>query len=124
MNPCDRQRQCVRPQRLLWASTGTKDPAVSDTLYVEALASAGTINTVPEKTLLALADHGQAGSTLPADGGYAQAVLQEFRREGVDDQALAARLQREGVQSFTKSWSGLMARIREKGAQPTLVNPT
>ncbi len=113
----------ARPQRLLWASTGTKDPAVSDTLYVESLAATGTINTIPEKTLLAYADHGETGSILPADGGYAQAVLQEFRREGVDDQALAARLQREGVQSFTKSWSGLMARIREKGSQPTLVNP-
>ncbi len=113
----------ARPQRLLWASTGTKDPAVSDTLYVEALPAADTINTIPEKTLLAFADHGQAGSILPADGGYAQAVLQEFRREGVDDQALAARLQREGVQSFTRSWSGLMARIREKGSQPNLVNP-
>ena len=113
----------AHPQRLLWASTGTKDPAVSDTLYVEALAAAHTINTIPEKTLLAFADHGQAGRTLPADGGYAPAVLQEFRREGVDDQALAARLQREGVQSFTKSWSGLMARIREKSSQPALVNP-
>ena len=113
----------ARPQRLLWASTGTKDPAVSDTLYVEALAATDTINTIPEKTLLAYADHGKSGSILPADGGYAQAVLQQFRREGVDDQVLAARLQREGIQPFTKSWSGLMARIREKGSQPTLVNP-
>ena len=108
----------ARPQRLLWASTGTKDPAAPDTLYVEALAAAGTIDTIPEKTLLAFADHGKVGATLPADGGYAQAVLDEFRREGVDDEALAARLQREGVEAFAKSWSGLMARIREKSSQP------
>ena len=108
----------ARPQRLLWASTGTKDPAAPDTLYVEALAAAGTIDTIPEKTLLAFADHGKVGATLPADGGYAQAVLDEFKREGVDDEALAARLQREGVQAFAKSWSGLMARIQEKSSQP------
>lgn len=108
----------ARPQRLLWASTGTKDPAAPDTLYVEALAAAGTIDTIPEKTLLAFADHGKVGATLPADGGYAQAVLDEFRREGVDDEALAARLQREGVEAFAKSWSGLMARILEKSSQP------
>ncbi len=109
----------ARPQRLLWASTGTKDPAAPDTLYVEALAAAETIDTIPEKTLLAFADHGKVGATLPADGGYAQAVLDEFKREGVDDEALAARLQREGVQAFAKSWGGLMARIREKSSQPT-----
>ena len=108
----------ARPQRLLWASTGTKDPAAPDTLYVEALAAAETIDTIPEKTLLAFADHGKVGATLPADGGYAQAVPDEFRREGVDDEALAARLQREGVEAFAKSWSGLMARIREKSSQP------
>ena len=106
------------PQRLLWASTGTKDPAAPDTLYVEALAAAETIDTIPEKTLLAFADHGKVGATLPADGGYAQAVLDEFRREGVDDEALAARLQREGVETFAKSWSALMARIEEKSSQP------
>ncbi len=108
----------ARPQRLLWASTCTKDPAAPDTLYVEALVAAETIDTIPEKTLLAFADHGKVGATLPADGGYAQAVLDEFKREGVDDEALAARLQREGVQAFAKSWSGLMARIREKSSQP------
>ena len=104
----------ARPQRLLWASTGTKDPAARDTLYVEALAAAGTIDTIPEKTLLAFADHGQVGAALPFDGGYAEAVLDEFKREGVDDEALAARLQREGVQAFAESWGALMARIREK----------
>ena len=104
----------ARPQRLLWASTGTKDPGAADTLYIEALAAAGTINTIPDKTLLAFADHGKVDSTLPVDGGDAEAVLQELRREGVDDQALAAQLQREGVDAFARSWSGLMAKIREK----------
>lgn len=104
----------ARPQRLLWASTGTKDPAAPDTFYVEALAAAQTIDTMPEKTLLAFADHGEAGAVLPADGGGAERVLDEFKREGIDDEALAARLQREGVQAFAESWSGLMARIREK----------
>jgi len=108
----------ARPQRLLWASTGTKDPAAPATLYVEALAAAATIDTIPEKTLLAFADHGKVGATLPADGGYAEGVLDEFKREGVDDEALAPRLQREGLQAFAKSWSGLMARIREKSSQP------
>jgi transaldolase len=107
----------AKPQRLLWASTGTKDPAAPDTLYVEALAAAHTINTVPEKTLLAFADHGKVDGPLPVDGGYAEAVLDEFRREGIDDDALAARLQREGVEAFGKSWSDLLARIREKSVQ-------
>lgn len=108
----------ARPQRLLWASTGTKDPAARDTLYIEALAAPDTINTIPEPTLLAFADHGEPGAVMPSDGGYAEAVLDEFRREGVDDEALAARLQREGVQAFAKSWSGLLARIREKSSVP------
>ncbi|MEO6626742.1 MAG: transaldolase [Burkholderiaceae bacterium] len=106
----------ARPQRLLWASTGTKDPAAPDTLYVEALAAPDTIDTIPEKTLAAFADHGKVGSALPADGGYAEAVLEEFRREGVDDEALAERLQREGADSFTASWQALLARIHEKSA--------
>ncbi len=108
----------ARPQRLLWASTGNKDPAAPDTLYVEALAAPDTINTIPDKTLLAFADHGKVGATLPADGGNAEAVLEEFRREGVDTAALAARLQTEGVEAFAKSWSALLSRIREKGSQP------
>ena len=106
----------ARPQRLLWASTGTKDPAAPDTFYVSALAAPDTINTIPEKTLLAFADYGIAGAALPTDGGYAEAVLAEFRREGVDTDALAARLQREGVEAFAISWSALMARITEKQA--------
>ncbi len=113
----------ARPQRLLWASTGTKDPAAPDTLYVEALAASETIVTIPEKTLLAFADHGTVGATLPADGGYAERVLDEFKREGVDDEVLAARLQREGVQAFAKSWSGLMARIREKSSPSPSPSP-
>ncbi len=104
----------ARPQRLLWASTGSKDPAAPDTLYIDALAASHTINTIPEKTLLAFADHGKAGLPLPADGGFADEVLEEFRREGIDDEALAARLQLEGVEAFAKSWRGLMARIRDK----------
>lgn len=104
------------PQRLLWASTGTKDPAAPDTLYLQALAAPDTINTIPEKTLQAFADHGKADAILPADGGYAEAVLEEFRREGVDDEALAARLQDEGADAFAASWQALLARIQEKSA--------
>ena len=107
-------RAGARPQRLLWASTGTKDPAAPDTLYIDALAAPDTINTIPDKTLLAFADHGHEGLALPLDGGHSEAVLEEFRREGVDDEALAARLQREGVEAFAKSWQALLARINEK----------
>jgi transaldolase len=109
----------ARPQRLLWASTGTKDPAAPDALYIEALAAPDTINTIPEKTLLAFAEHGRVDKVLPADEGYAEAVLAEFTREGVDDDALAAELQREGTAAFAKSWSDLMYRIAEKTAALT-----
>ncbi len=104
----------ARPQRLLWASTGGKDPAAPDTLYIEALAAPDTINTIPEKTLLAFAEHGKVGAALPTNGGFADAVLEEFRREGIDDEALATQLQRDGVEAFAKSWRGLMSRISEK----------
>jgi transaldolase len=104
----------AKPQRLLWASTGSKDPASPDTLYVQALVAPDTINTLPEKTLLAFADHGRLGTLMPADGGYAEAVLAEFRREGVDDEALAWRLQRQGVEAFVTSWHAMLAQIREK----------
>lgn len=104
----------AQPQRLLWASTGTKDPAAPDTLYVQALAAAGTINTLPEKTLLAFADHGEVHQGLPTDGGYAEVVIEEFIREGVDVDALAARLQREGVEAFATSWRDLLTVIGEK----------
>jgi transaldolase len=104
----------AQPQRLLWASTGTKDAAAPDTLYVEALAAPGTINTLPEKTLLAFHDHGRVGTPLSADGGYSDAVLQEFRREGVMDAKLAGRLQREGVDAFALSWHAMLTLIKEK----------
>ena len=108
----------ARAQRLLWASTGTKDPNAPDTLYVQALAAPDTINTLPEQTLLAFADHGRIERALPPDGGYAESVIEEFRREGVDPDALAGRLQREGVDAFAASWHALLARIREKCAAP------
>ena len=104
----------ARPQQLLWASTGTKDPAASDTLYIEALAAADTINTIPEKTLKAFADHGTVSAVLPADGGDAEMVLQTFKREGVDIEALAARLQHEGAEAFAASWQALLLRVKEK----------
>jgi len=102
------------PQRLLWASTGTKDPAAPDTLYLEALAAPDTINTIPEKTLLAFADHGKVNRALPTDGGDAEALLAEFVRAGVDHAAFAIELQREGALSFAKSWHDLMACIASK----------
>ena len=104
----------ARPQRLLWASTGTKDPAAPDTLYVEALAAPATVNTMPEKTLLAFADHGRVGGVLPEDGGDAEAVLAEFARAKIDTAKVAADLQREGTQSFDKSWKDLMDCIAAK----------
>jgi transaldolase len=104
----------VRPQRLLFASTGTKDPEASDVLYVEALAAPFTINTMPDNTLLALADHGQVGEPLPADGGDAEQVLAEFEAAGIGVAELAARLQREGAQAFNDSWNELLQSIEEK----------
>jgi len=101
----------ARPQRLLWASTGTKDPNASDTLYIEAFASPFTVNTMPEPTLLAFADHGQVGDLMPADGGNAEQVLKEFEGAGIDVDALATRLQVEGKQSFNKSWEELLSSI-------------
>lgn len=104
----------ARSQRLLWASTGTKDPDVSDTLYIESLAAPDTINTIPDKTLRAFADHGELGEVLPDDGGDGEDVLAEFSRAGVDVTALAAQLQREGAESFDKSWTDLMDCIGSK----------
>src|SRR6202030_1243134 len=104
-------------QRLLWGSTGTKDPAARDTLYVEALAAPDTVDTMPDKTLLAFADHGAIATPMPLDGGDAETVIAGFRRDGVDDDALAARLQREGADAFSKSWNALLAGIRDKTAQ-------
>jgi len=106
----------ARPQRPLWASTGTKDPRASDVLYVKALAAPLTVNTMPEGTLQALADHGALGPILPADGGDCEEVLAQFAKAGVDVDALAAQLQDEGAKSFVKSWSDLMAVLVSKSA--------
>jgi transaldolase len=104
----------ARQQRLLWASTGTKDPQAPDTLYVEALAAPDTINTMPEKTLLAFANHGAVDRVIPRDGGDAEEVLAEFAHSGVDLNALAQQLQREGADAFVKSWQQLLQRIAAK----------
>ena len=106
----------ARPQRLLWASTGTKDPAASDILYIKSLAAPFTVNTMPEGTLKALAEHTDLGSILPADGGDCEEVLAQFAKSGVDIDALAAQLQDEGAKSFVKSWSELMGVIKSKEA--------
>ena len=106
----------ARPQRPLWASTGTKDPQASDVLYVKALAAPFTVNTMPEGTLKALADHGQLGDIMPADGGDCEEVLARFVKSGVDLDALAAQLQDEGAKSFVKSWNELMEVIASKSA--------
>jgi len=106
----------ARPQRLLWASTGTKDPKASDVLYIKALAAPFTVNTMPEGTLKALADHGTLGTILAADGGDSEEVLAKFAKAGVDVDALAAQLQEEGTKSFVKSWNELMAVITSKSA--------
>jgi transaldolase len=102
------------PQRLLWASTGTKAPKASDTLYIKALAAPLTVNTMPEATLKAFADHGEIGVMMSADGGDCEEVIGEFARAGIDDDALAAQLQEEGARSFVKSWNDLMAVIDSK----------
>ena len=104
------------PQRLLWGSTGTKDPSARDVMYVEALAAPDTINTIPDKTLLAFADHGQVKGVMPRDGGDAEKILSEFRRAGVDIAALAVQLQNEGAEAFAKSWNDLMECITAKSA--------
>jgi transaldolase len=103
-------------QRLLWASTGTKDPKARDTLYVEALAAPDTIDTIPENTLHAFADHGELKSAMPMDGGDAEEVLAQFARLGIDAAALAGQLQREGAEAFDKSWQALLKRIASKSA--------
>ncbi len=104
----------TQPQRLLWGSTGTKDPKASDTLYVEALAAPDTINTIPAKTLQAFAEHGELNGAMPEDGGDAEAVLKRFAQAGIDVGALATQLQKEGAQAFVKSWQALLQRIAEK----------
>ena len=106
----------ARPQRLLWASTGTKDPKASDILYVKALAAPFTVNTMPEATLKALAEHGEVGALLPADGGDCEEVLAWFGEVGINVDALAVRLQDEGAKAFVKSWDDLLAVITSKSA--------
>jgi len=108
------ENQGARPQRLLFASTGTKDPNAPDVLYVIALAATHTVNTMPEKTLLAFGDHGKVDGALPRDGGEAEAVLAEFGKAGIDVIKLAADLQEEGAKSFDESWQDLMNAIDAK----------
>lgn len=102
------------PQRLLWASTGTKDPKASDVLYVKALAAPNTVNTMPEGTLKALANHGEVGPVMATDGGDCEQVLAKFAAAGVDVMALAMQLQEEGAESFVKSWNELLGVIESK----------
>jgi transaldolase len=103
-------------QRLLWASTGTKDPKASDVLYVEALAAPFTVNTMPEGTLKALADHGVVRATMPVDGGDCEELLERFAGSNIDVHSLSAQLQDEGAKSFVNSWNDLMAVLRSKCA--------
>ncbi len=107
----------ARPQRLLWASTGTKDPEASDTLYIEGFASPFTVNTMPEPTLNAFADHGEVGDPVPADGGDCDEVLAQFESAGIGIQALAARLQEEGKKTFVDSWNDLLKSIETEREQ-------
>ncbi len=102
------------PQRLLWASTGTKDPRASDILYIKALAAPNTVDTMPEATLKAFADHGELGQTMPRDGGDCEPVIAEFAKSGVNVDALAAQLQTEGANAFSDSWNELMKVIESK----------
>jgi transaldolase len=106
----------ARAQRLLWASTGTKDPKASDILYVKALAAPFTINTMPDGTLKAFGDHGEVGNVLGSDGGKCEKVLADFAKALIDIDALASRLQKEGAASFVKSWDDLMVCIESKSA--------
>ncbi|HUA31900.1 MAG TPA: transaldolase [Streptosporangiaceae bacterium] len=106
----------ARMQRLLWASTSTKDPKAPDTLYVQGLSAPFTINTMPDKTLMAFYDHGEIGTQMPADGGDCDAVLARFKDAGVDVGALATKLQKDGAKSFDSSWKDLMSRIGKQTA--------
>jgi transaldolase len=106
----------ARPQRLLWASTGTKDPKAPDVLYIKALAAPFTVNTMPEGTLKALADHGDLSEIMSADGGDCEGVLDQFAAAGIDIDELAAKLQDDGAKSFVGSWNDLMEVIASKSA--------
>jgi transaldolase len=107
----------ARPQRLLFASTGTKDPKASDVLYISALAAPNTINTMPEKTLLAFGDHGKLAGSLPRDGGDCESVLGNFQKAGINIDQLAADLQSQGAKSFDESWKNLLGAIESKGKE-------
>jgi transaldolase len=107
----------ARPQRLLWASTSTKDPALPDTFYVGQLAAPGTINTMPETTLLAVAEHGEVGPLLAADRPAAETTLRAIARHGIDLEALAESLQRQGARAFLADWEHLLAAVQEKAAR-------
>jgi transaldolase len=111
------ENEGARPQRLLWASTGTKDPEASDVLYVEALAAPLTINTMPDKTLLAFADHGQVREPLPPDGGNCEEVLAAFNEAGIDTDAIAEQLQKEGAETFVNSWTELLKTIESRKSE-------
>ena len=112
----------ARPQRLLFASTGTKDPKASDVLYVDALAAPNTIDTMPEKTLLAFGDHGTLNGALPRDGGDCEIVLERFRKAGIDLEQLAADLQSDGAKAFDESWHALLNAIEAKGKALTMAS--
>ena len=106
----------ARPQRLLWASTGTKDPTASDVLYIKALFAPFTVNTIPDKTLTAFADHGSVGEPMAADGGDAEEMIGKFAKAGIDCDKLGTDLQREGAEAFVKDWNELLASIASKSA--------
>jgi transaldolase len=108
------ENEGARPQRMLWASTGTKDPNASDVLYVEALAAPLTINTMPDKTLLAFADHGEVEDHLSPDGAGSEQVLAAYNEAGIDTDDLAVQLQKEGAEAFVKSWEELLGTIESK----------
>jgi len=114
----------AHPQRLLWASTGTKDPKAPETLYVEALAAPGTVDTMPEKTLKAFAERGRLGDPMPVDGGDAEQTIAGIRREGVDVEALADKLQKDGGDAFKKSWGSLIGGLEEKVVKLTAISPS
>jgi transaldolase len=102
-------------QRLLWASTGTKDPNASDILYIRDLVAPYTVNTMPEKTLHMFAEHGEVGDALSIDGGDSDQIIEAFGKAGVDYQQLAAKLQKDGAESFVKSWNELLETLQKKG---------
>ena len=111
----------ARPQRLLWASTSVKDPEAPDVLYVNALAAPLTVNTMPEHTLEAFADHGEVGELLPADGGDADEVIAAFAKAGIDTESLADELQQEGAEAFVASWKDLLARVGSRHEQLSMM---